>query len=66
MRGKSLGKGEEPFLNIHSAIYRGVYDFADPDSSVFAFPLDSLGTFYLATMMIWEIYGGEANTYQCL
>jgi penicillin amidase len=35
MRGVSRGKGEEPFQNVHSAGYRGVYDFADPDSSVF-------------------------------
>ena len=24
-----------PFHNVHAAGYRGVYDFADPDSSVF-------------------------------
>ncbi|MBD3677669.1 MAG: penicillin acylase family protein [Rhodobacteraceae bacterium] len=35
MRGKSVGTGPNPFLNIHGAGYRGVYDFADPDSSVF-------------------------------
>ena len=35
MRGVSRGTGEEPFQNVHSAGYRGVYDFADPDSSVF-------------------------------
>ncbi|MCG6902553.1 MAG: penicillin acylase family protein [Rhodobacter sp.] len=34
-RGKTLGSGPEPFLNVHGAGYRGVYDFADPDSSVF-------------------------------
>ncbi|WP_413718611.1 penicillin acylase family protein [Silicimonas sp. MF1-12-2] len=33
--GRTLGEGPEPFLNIHGAGYRGVYDFADPDSSVF-------------------------------
>ena len=27
--------GDEPFQNVHGAGYRGVYDFADPDSSVF-------------------------------
>ena len=27
--------GDEPFLNTHGPGYRGVYDFADPDSSVF-------------------------------
>jgi penicillin amidase len=35
MRGRSSGEGAEPFLNVHGAGYRGVYDFADPDSSVF-------------------------------
>ena len=45
MRGKSLGKGDEPFLNIHSAIYRGVYDFADPDSSVFIISTGQSGHF---------------------
>lgn len=35
MRGVTRGKGAEPFQNVHSAGYRGVYDFADPDSSVF-------------------------------
>ena len=34
-RGKSKGTGDNPFLNTHGAGYRGVYDFADPDSSVF-------------------------------
>ncbi|MBL4812339.1 MAG: penicillin acylase family protein, partial [Rhodobacteraceae bacterium] len=35
MRGLSAGTEEDPFLNVHAAAYRGVYDFADPDSSVF-------------------------------
>ncbi len=35
MRGLTAGKGPLPFLNVHGAGYRGVYDFADPDSSVF-------------------------------
>ncbi|WP_224814877.1 penicillin acylase family protein [Hasllibacter sp. MH4015] len=34
-RGASPGTGPEPYLNTHGAGYRGVYDFADPDSSVF-------------------------------
>ena len=34
-RGKTSGTGDEPFQNVHAAGYRGVYDFADPDSSVF-------------------------------
>ncbi len=34
-RGRTSGTEPEPFLNVHGAGYRGVYDFADPDSSVF-------------------------------
>ena len=34
-RGLTKGTGPRPFLNTHGAGYRGVYDFADPDSSVF-------------------------------
>lgn len=35
MRGRTAGTGPHPFRNVHAAGYRGVYDFADPDSSVF-------------------------------
>lgn len=35
MRGRTKGEGENPYLNVHAGAYRGVYDFADPDSSVF-------------------------------
>lgn len=35
MRGRTGGKDPDPFLNVHGAGYRGVYDLADPDSSVF-------------------------------
>ncbi len=35
MRGRTSGTEADPFLNVHGAGYRGVYDFADPDSSVF-------------------------------
>ena len=34
-RGVVAGEGDNPFLNVHGAGYRGVYDFADPDSSMF-------------------------------
>ena len=34
-RGRTKGTGPDPFLNVHAAGYRGVYDFSDPDSSVF-------------------------------
>ena len=35
LRGRTSGTGSNPFQNVHGAGYRGVYDFADPDSSVF-------------------------------
>jgi hypothetical protein len=34
-RAATPGDGPDPFANTHAAGYRGVYDFADPDSSVF-------------------------------
>lgn len=34
-RGTTVGTGPDPFANVQGAGYRGVYDFADPDSSVF-------------------------------
>lgn len=35
MRGLTKGTGPNPYLNVHGGGYRGVYDFADPESSVF-------------------------------
>lgn len=35
LRGRTSGVGPEPFQNVHAAGYRGVYDFSDPDSSLF-------------------------------
>jgi penicillin amidase len=34
-RGRTSGEEPDPYMNVHGAGYRGVYDFADPDSSVF-------------------------------
>ncbi|MEM9795239.1 MAG: penicillin acylase family protein [Pseudomonadota bacterium] len=34
-RGRTSGQDPDPFTNVHAATYRGVYDFADPESSVF-------------------------------
>lgn len=44
-RGRTSGKGETPFHNVHAAGYRGVYDFADPDSSVFIISTGQSGHF---------------------
>ena len=35
MRGQSRGTGANPYENVHGGGFRGVYDFADPESSVF-------------------------------
>ncbi|MFN3970705.1 MAG: penicillin acylase family protein [Gemmobacter sp.] len=35
LRGRTSGRDPDPFQNVHGAGFRGVYDFADPDSSVF-------------------------------
>ena len=45
MRGRSSGRDPAPFQNVHGAAYRGVYDFADPDSSVFILSTGQSGHF---------------------
>jgi len=45
MRGRTSGEEPRPFLNVHGAGYRGVYDFADPDSSVFVISTGQSGHF---------------------
>ncbi len=45
MRGRTSGKDPDPFQNVHGAAYRGVYDFADPDSSVFIISTGQSGHF---------------------
>ncbi len=45
MRGRVSGKEPTPFHNVHGAGYRGVYDFADPDSSVFVSATGQSGHF---------------------
>ncbi|ATG39497.1 penicillin acylase family protein [Phaeobacter piscinae] len=44
-RGRTSGEGKHPFRNVHAAGYRGVYDFADPDSSVFIIATGQSGHF---------------------
>ncbi|MFP3382895.1 penicillin acylase family protein [Tritonibacter sp. SIMBA_163] len=44
-RGLTSGQEPEPFNNVHAAGYRGVYDFADPDSSVFIIATGQSGHF---------------------
>jgi len=45
MRGRTSGEDPNPFFNVHGAGYRGVYDFADPDSSVFVTATGQSGHF---------------------
>lgn len=45
MRGRTLGTGPHPFRNVHAAAFRGVYDFADPDSSIFIISTGQSGHF---------------------
>ncbi|MCG7574795.1 penicillin acylase family protein [Phaeobacter sp. CNT1-3] len=45
MRGLSSGEVDAPYRNVHGAGYRGVYDFADPDSSVFVIATGQSGHF---------------------
>jgi penicillin amidase len=44
-RGVTSGKLPDPFMNVHGAGFRGVYDFADPDSSVFVISTGQSGHF---------------------
>lgn len=45
LRGRTSGEEPDPFQNVHGAGYRGVYDFADPDSSVFVTSTGQSGHF---------------------
>ena len=42
-RGKTIGTGPNPYLNVNAGAYRGVYDFADPDSSVYIISIGQSG-----------------------
>ncbi len=44
-RGLTSGTGPRPYENVHAASYRGVYDFDDPDSSVFVAATGQSGHF---------------------
>ena len=44
-RGLTAGDGAHPFDNVHGPGYRGVYDFADPDSSLFVIATGQSGHF---------------------
>ena len=45
LRGKTIGHGAAPFLSVHGSGYRGVYDMADPEASVFIISTGQSGHF---------------------
>jgi penicillin amidase len=45
LRGRTSGQDPDPFHNVHGAGYRGVYDLADPDGSVFVTSTGQSGHF---------------------
>jgi len=45
LRGQTIGFGDKPFLNIHGAGFRGVYDMADPEASLFIISTGQSGHF---------------------
>ena len=57
-RGLTSGQDPDPFTNVHAAGYRGVYDFADPDSSVFVVATGQSGhplsRFYDDQSVLWR------------
>ena len=65
LRGRTSGQDPDPFQNVHGAGYRGVYDFADPDSSVFIISTGQSGHFLRATMTTWRSFGGAGNMCRC-
>jgi penicillin amidase len=58
MQGGMPAAGPEPYLNIHGAGFRAVYDFGDPDSSVFIIATGQSGhllsRFYDDLAMLWR------------
>lgn len=58
LRGASPWTGPEPYLNVHGAGFRAVYDFSDPDSSVFILSTGESGhllsRFYDDLSAIWR------------
>ncbi len=58
MRGRTSGRNPEPFLNVHGAGYRGIYDFADVDSSLFIISTGQSGhplsRFYDDLSALWQ------------
>ena len=43
LRNSNEGFGENPFRSIHGPTYRGIYDFSDPEGSLFVIPTGQSG-----------------------
>jgi len=43
LRTSNDGTGENPFISTHGPSYRGIYDFSDPDGSLFIIPTGQSG-----------------------
>ncbi|HMQ91927.1 MAG TPA: penicillin acylase family protein [Amaricoccus sp.] len=58
MQGGMPASGPEPYLEVHGAGFRAVYDFGDPDSSVFIIATGQSGhllsRFYDDLAMLWR------------
>ena len=58
LRGSMPWTGPEPFLNTHAAGFRGVFDFSDPDASVFIIATGESGhllsRFYDDLAVLWR------------
>ncbi len=58
MRGQTTGKGPHPYRNVAAAGFRAVYDFSDPDSSVFVIATGESGhplsRFYDDLAALWR------------
>jgi penicillin amidase len=62
MRGQTAATGADAVpANVHAAGYRGVYDFADPDSSVFIQSTGQSGHPCRPITTIWASCGGAAS-----
>ena len=66
LRGLSSGDPYKPFENVHAAVYRGVYDLSDPDSSLYVISTDSPVIYSHDIMMILDNYGVVVNILRCL
>ena len=65
-RGLSSGDPHNPFENVHAAVYRGVYDFSDPDSSLYVISTGQSGHLFQDITTILDNCGVVVSILQCL